>query len=77
MAAYFAVAIPRQRRETERNITFNNEIDMNDSVRNKEMRRVLYVTTPEMYGEWLMRQPRRKLKGWQKELRNRKNKKKH
>ena len=50
---------------------------MNDSVRNKEMRRVLYVTTPEMYGEWLMRQPRRKLKGWQKELRNRKNKKKH
>ena len=33
------------------------------------------VTTPKIYGEWLMRQPRKKLKGWQKILKNRKKKK--
>ncbi len=39
------------------------------------MTRVFSETTPKMYGEWLMRQPRKKLKGWQKELkRNRKHK---
>ncbi len=33
------------------------------------------VTTPKMYGQWLMNQSRKKLKGWQKELkRNRKHK---
>lgn len=32
------------------------------------------VTTPKMYGEWLRNQPRKKLKGWQKELKNRKKK---
>lgn len=36
--------------------------------------RINPVTTPKMYGEWLMRQPRKKLKGWQKELKNRKKK---
>ena len=36
--------------------------------------RVYPVTTTRMYGEWLMRQPRKKLKGWQKILKNRKKK---
>lgn len=33
------------------------------------------ITTPKMYGQWLMNQPRKKLKGWQKILKNRKKKK--
>lgn len=40
----------------------------------KEPLFVAPVTTPKMYGEWLIRQPRKKLKGWQKELKNRKHK---
>lgn len=39
-----------------------------------ELRIVGPVTTPKMYGEWLRNQPRKKLKGWQKELKNRKKK---
>ena len=34
-----------------------------------------FITTPKMYGQWLMNQPRKKLKGWQKILKNRKKKK--
>lgn len=35
--------------------------------------RVIYpVTPPKVYGEYLMRRLRKKLKGWQKELKNRK-----
>lgn len=33
-----------------------------------------FITTPKMYGEWLIRQSRKKLKGWQKILKNRKKK---
>ncbi len=37
-------------------------------------KRAFPITTPKMYGQWLMNQPRKKLKGWQKELKNRKHK---